>query len=227
MKTLGDYIKNFRLEKNLSMDDFSSISGLSKAYISVLERDKHPNTGKKVTPTIETVYAVAKAIGIDANVILNNIGEQLIRINANNSNIDLDDIPGITVLDKVVKIPILGEIACGNPIWAEENFEGFFAIDPKLIKHADFCLQAKGDSMIDAEIYDGDTVFLKKTPVVENGKIAAVLIEDSATLKKVYKTDMGLILQPCNDNYEPYVVDKNSSVMILGEMTGVYHPAKN
>lgn len=75
----------------------------------------------------------------------------------------------------------------------------------------------------------GDTVFLKKTPDVENGKIAAVLIDNEATLKKVIKTNDVIILQPCNSNsnlYKPILLDGKEDTMILGEMVGVYHPYK-
>ena len=134
--------------------------------------------------------------------------------------IDLSQIDGITLLNKARKIPILGTIACGTPIWAEENFEGFFIADFSI--KADFIVKAKGDSMIDARINDGDLVFLKKTPTVDNGRIGAVLIDDEATLKKVIKTDNAVILQPCNSDYQPIVLTSDDEAMILGEMAGVY-----
>lgn len=134
--------------------------------------------------------------------------------------IDLSQIDGITLLNKARKIPILGTIACGTPIWAEENFEGFFIADFSI--KADFIVKAKGDSMIDARINDGDLVFLKKTPTVDSGRIGAVLIDNEATLKKVIKTDNAVILQPCNSDYQPIVLTSDDEAMILGEMVGVY-----
>jgi repressor LexA len=80
--------------------------------------------------------------------------------------------------------------------------------------------------MIDAEIYDGDIVFLKRTPDVENGQIGAVLVDDEATLKRIYKTTDALVLQPCNSSYAPIIVDGSQDVMILGECVGVYHATK-
>lgn len=139
--------------------------------------------------------------------------------------IDLSQIDGITLLNKARKIPILGTIACGTPIWAEENFEGFFIADFSI--KADFALKCKGNSMIEAEIYDNDLVFLKKVSDVDNGKIAAVLIDNEATLKKVIKTDNAVILQPCNSDYQPIVLTNNEDVMILGEMVGVYQTRSN
>lgn len=120
------------------------------------------------------------------------------------------------------KIPIIGQIACGSPIFAEENIEGY-APQCYGVK-SDFCLIASGDSMIGARIYDGDLVFIKKQSMVENGEIGAVLIEDSATLKRVYYyPEQGkLILTPENPKYEPLVFMNNEldTVKILGKAVG-------
>lgn len=117
------------------------------------------------------------------------------------------------------KVPIIGQIACGSPIFASENIEGYAPMCYGV--KADFCLIAKGDSMIGARIYNGDLVFIKKQPMVENGEIAAVLIEDSATLKRVYyyKEQNKLILSPENPKYEPlvYVDNELNQVQILGK----------
>lgn len=101
--------------------------------------------------------------------------------------------------------PLLGEIACGKPVYASENFESF--IDASADIDADFCLTARGESMIDARIKDGDIVFIKKQPVVQNGEIAAVIIDGEATLKKwfYYPDKQKLVLNPANVNFEPLV----------------------
>lgn len=136
--------------------------------------------------------------------------------------IDLDDIPGIMTIKKLLRIPILGEISCGSPILAEENYIGYFPTDPDIFK-ADFSLYAKGDSMVDANIHEGDIVFFRKTPDVENGRIAAVIIDGEAMLKRVRKLDNALILEPCNNKYSPMLVDGSTTieVRILGEMIAV------
>ena len=136
---------------------------------------------------------------------------------------DLSDIPGIILPEKLKKIPIIGVIACGKPIFTEENYDGYFMLD-KSLPQADFILKAKGDSMIEANIFSGDLVFFKRTPDVDNGKIAAVLIEDELALKRVTKSEGILILQPCNQAYSPIVITEKDSktVLILGEMVGVY-----
>ena len=103
------------------------------------------------------------------------------------------------------RIPVLGEIACGNPILTDEEHDSFVMSGTNL--DADFCLRAKGDSMIGARIQDGDIVFIKKSDMVANGEIAAVVIEDEATLKRVYyyPEKSKLILTPENPKYEPLV----------------------
>ncbi|MDE6775329.1 MAG: hypothetical protein K2J37_03390, partial [Ruminococcus sp.] len=115
--------------------------------------------------------------------------------------------------------PLLGEIACGKPIFANEDKERYIMADMGI--DADFCLKAKGDSMINARIYDGDIVFIREMPMVENGDIAAVIINDESTLKKVYYYPQNgkLVLYPENPAYEPfiYVGEELNSVRILGK----------
>lgn len=134
--------------------------------------------------------------------------------------IDLSKIDGIIPLEKAKRIPILGRIACGEPIFADENYEGYFIADSSI--KASFALKAKGDSMIDANINDGDLVLLRKDFEFVNGNIYAVLIDDEATLKRVYKTGNTYTLNPANVNYQPIVLTDNEEAMILGEMVGVY-----
>lgn len=93
-----------------------------------------------------------------------------------------ETIDNIYKLDKI-KLPMLGKVACGEPIFADEDRESYIMIGTDI--GADFCLQCQGDSMINARIHDGDIVFVKKTDIVENGEIAVVIIDDEATLKKI------------------------------------------
>lgn len=120
---------------------------------------------------------------------------------------------------KTKKIPLLGEIACGEPIFAQEEHQAFVEAGENI--QADFCLTAKGDSMIGARIHDGDVVFIRSQPIVENGEIAAVIIGDEATLKRwyYYPDTEKLILTPENPAYEPivYVGDELSAVRCLGK----------
>lgn len=165
--------------------------------------------GKKY-PRIDKIELLANYFGIDKSDL---IEEQ----------INIEDIPGAIPMQKGRLIPILGEIACGDPILAQENLDGYFLSDPSIIK-GDFILKAQGDSMIDAGIHEGDYVFIKQTPDVENGTIAAVLIDDDTTLKRLYKTDSQIVLQPENKAYSPIIIteEDGKNIKILGQVIGLY-----
>ena len=119
------------------------------------------------------------------------------------------------------KIPLVGAIACGSPIVAYENVEEMIPVPPKV--HADFALRCRGNSMINARIFDGDIVYIKTQPTVDNGQIAAVLIGDEATLKRVYIYRNRLTLVPENPIMEPInlVGDEMNQVTILGKAVAV------
>lgn len=143
--------------------------------------------------------------------------------------INLDDvIEGLDVVsqkDMIVReIPILGTICAGDGI-DDKCFQGYFYVD-KSIK-ADYCVRVHGDSMIDAGIRDGDIAFIQKDTDIEDGDICGVVLKDTdeAVLKKIYRTETGLILQPCNSNYKP-IVKSADDVLIVGEMVGFYHSTK-
>lgn len=116
------------------------------------------------------------------------------------------------------KFPLIGEIACGEPILAEEHFEGYVESGADI--DADFCIKARGDSMVNIRILDGDIVFVRKQPDVENGEIAAVLIDNEATLKRVNKNVPGFLqLMPENPDYEPIVINlkEPTEIRIMGK----------
>lgn len=112
------------------------------------------------------------------------------------------------------QIPIIGNIAAGEPIYAEEEFEGYATLDDDT--HVDFALRVRGDSMDDAEIHNGDIVFIRQQPDVDDGQIAAVLIDDEATLKRVYHAKDHITLISANPKYGPMTFGKDSDVRILG-----------
>ena len=130
-------------------------------------------------------------------------------------------------LPKTYTVPLLGEIACGDPILAEQNIADQIPV-PEHIKGADFALTCKGDSMINARIHDGDIVYIRQQPEVENGEIAAVLIENEATLKRVYKYPDKLVLNPENPVYPPMVYSGTEleSIRILGKAIAFLSPVK-
>ena len=124
-------------------------------------------------------------------------------------------------LKKIRFVPILGQIACGEPILAEQNYEGSVMVPENV--NATFALRCKGDSMIDVNIQDGDIVFVQETPEVENGEIAAVIIGDEATLKKVYYQNDTITLMPANSSFEPLVYKKEeiNEIRICGKAVAV------
>lgn len=115
------------------------------------------------------------------------------------------------------KIPMVGNIACGEPILTEENFSYYVEVGTDV--RADFCVRCSGDSMYNARIYDGDIVFIAKQPDVENGEIAAVAIDDAITLKRVYKGPGYIELRAENPKYKPIVVreEDHKDVRIIGK----------
>lgn len=117
------------------------------------------------------------------------------------------------------RIPILGEIACGVPAYADEQVESYAVEEDGL--NADFCLRARGDSMVGARIFDGDLVFVRACSTVENGEIGVVVIEDEATLKRVYyyPEKEKLVLLPENTAYEPlvYLGSELEQIKIIGK----------
>ena len=128
-----------------------------------------------------------------------------------------ETVDNIYKLDKI-KLPFLGKVACGEPIFADEDRESYIMIGTDI--GADFCLQCQGDSMINARIHDGDIVFVKKTDIVENGEIAVVIIDDEATLKRFfyYREQNLVILKPENPKYQDIILtgEQLNQVRVIG-----------
>ena len=121
--------------------------------------------------------------------------------------------------ENLTKIPVLGTVTCGEPILAVQTSEEYFMVSKTLFKGDDlFMLTAKGDSMINAGIFDGDKIVLRQQSTANNGDIVAALIEDSATIKRFYKENNHYRLQPENDAYSPIIVN---NVQILGKVVGL------
>lgn len=131
--------------------------------------------------------------------------------------------PGFIPLPKMKKVPLIGAIACGDPITALQNREG--EVDAPEDMRCDFALKCHGDSMTGAGIYDGDTVFIRIQPEVENGEIAAVRIGEEATLKRVYLHTDYIELRPENSAFESIIRRKEdmNDVQIEGKAVGWLH----
>lgn len=124
------------------------------------------------------------------------------------------------VRHEMASIPIVGTVAAGQPILAQENIEGYFPIPVELLPNAEtFILKVKGDSMINAGIFNGDQIFVERCSSARNGDTVVALVEDSATVKTFYKENGHIRLQPENDEMDPIIVD---DCTILGKVFGVF-----
>ena len=121
---------------------------------------------------------------------------------------------------EVVNVPLLGTVAAGMPLLAQENIENYFPIPTEMLPDKEvFMLRVKGDSMIEAGIFNGDLIFVEKTVTAENGEIVVALLDDSATVKRFYKENGHYRLQPENSSMDPIIVDE---VQILGKVFGLF-----
>ena len=202
-------IKKAIEDKGLSYVELSKLTGISK---SSLQRYA---SGETTRIPIGNIEIIAKCTGVTARYLMGWDNESSEKDPLDILMEKYDNIKPV----KLKRFPLLGEIACGEPIFASEDRESCVMADMDI--NADFCLTAKGDSMINARINDGDIVFIKEMPMVDNGDIAAVIIDDEATLKKVYYyPEKGkLVLYPENPDYEPfiYVGEELNSIRILGK----------
>lgn len=129
-----------------------------------------------------------------------------------------DDSFGLTRRE-MVNVPLVGTIAAGQPILAEQNIEDYFPIPAEMLPNQEtFMLRVKGDSMINAGIFDGDQIIVKQQSTARNGEIVAALVDDSATVKRFFKENGHYRLQPENDSMDPIIVDY---VDILGVVIGL------
>lgn len=200
MSEISKKIKELRLKYNISMDDLAQKIGKNRATIY-----RYENGDIEELP-----MSILKPLA-DA---LHTTPAYLMGWEEDNSKSIINLVP-ITK----VKIPVLGTVACGQPIYADEHLECYVdAIDSI---HPDFALWAKGDSMIDARINDGDLIFVKKQEMVENGEIAVILINDEVTLKKVFyePNKNRIMLMPANKNYQPFIYEGEelNNIHILGK----------
>lgn len=227
---LGDLIKEYRDSHDLSQRTFATKCELSNGYISMLERGINPSTGKPVVPTLTLLKKLANGMDMTLMSMLDQVDDMPVDLVAEakaftgqRDSIDLDALPpNLVPLAPMQRIPLVGTIACGTPILAQENIEGYVDL-PKHIK-ADFALTCEGDSMIDAGIKDGDVVYIRSQPEVQNGQIAAVLVDgESATLKRFFFNDGVVTLMAANQTYPPIVKSGSDveQVRVLGLAVGL------
>ena len=198
---LGDTLKQIRKEKGLTLEALATMVGTSRQTIHRYETGIITNVPHKM------VGDLARALEVSPATLMGWDGE------------DGEKYPDNVIPISVKRLPILGDIACGEPIYASEEHDSFISTDIGL--DADFCLRAHGDSMTGARIFDGDIVFIRAQDSVDNGEIAAVIINDEATLKRVYYYPEAskLILSAENPKYAPfvYVGDELNEIKIIGK----------
>lgn len=205
MSGFGERLKSLRREKHLTQAQLTDI--LRNKYNLKTDRVMISKweTGFQ-TPHMETLKSVAEALGVSADYLLTG---------TETSTELLSD-----SLTPFKKVRLLGSIACGVPIFCNEEHDYVLATGNNA--NADFCLTAKGDSMINARIADGDIVFIRQQSTVENGEIAAVVIGEEATLKRVYRTADGVMLVAENPAYQPmyFSGEELNNMWILGKAIG-------
>ena len=189
--------KQLRKEKKLTQEQIADRLGVSKSTVSMYE-----NGGR--VPPYEMMERIGRLFDVDMNRLFGQPSSAALPQNLRPV--------------QTRRFPMLGEIACGEPIVANAEYEVY--VDASTDVKADFCLTAKGDSMIGARIQDGDVVFIRAQEMVENGKIAAVIIDNEATLKRWYyfPEKQKLVLTPENPAYEPlvYVGDELADIKCIG-----------
>lgn len=223
---LGDIIKQYREEHQMSLQDFANLIGSSRSYIHMLERNVNPSTNKPISPSIETLKSLAVAMNMD----LENLLKQL----NSNQNIYLNEdeykkqfIKTDIFGNLVAPVPVLGIVKAGYDYLAQENWIGTVDIDKKLAESGDFfALQIHGDSMSPVLIED-DIVIIKKQNDFENGDIVVAIINgDEATIKKGKKSETSILLQPLNNNYEPLIFTNEEMKTIPVTIIGIVKQLK-
>ena len=214
--TLGEIILQYRHEHDLSQRQFALKCGVSNGYISMLEDGMNRKTGKPITPTIPKLKLVASAMGMTLHELFDKADDMDVSFASEEDNSPI--IPGLYPV-RIKRFPVLGKIACGEPIFADEEHDAYVMASEDI--HADYCLIAQGDSMSGACISDGDIVFIRQMETVPNGKIAAVLVGDEATLKYIdYRQETAtLILTPANPAFRTqiYSGEELNSIRVLGQ----------
>lgn len=214
-------IKERRIELGLTMADVAKAVGVSEATVSRWESGDIKNMKRSRIASLSDVLKISP-------IVLMGMSEDDFETKLSKFTKQYQELQKIsnplTPLERVkksIQIPLLGTIAAGAPLLAEENIEDYFHMDIKV--KADFALRIKGDSMINAGILEGDIVFIRKQECLENGEIGAVQIEEmetEATLKRIYMDSNSITLQSENPKYPPKVFT-DGNIKILGKLVAV------
>lgn len=194
--TLGDVIKKYRTDHSLSMDAFSERSGISKAYISLLEKNKHPKTGKEISPSILCIKQAAQGMNMSFDDLFSLLDGKV--------TVSTDIEPKKST--KGLTIKVLGRVAAGVPIEAVEHIIDTEEISEDMAKTGEFFgLQIHGDSM-EPRMYEGDVVIVRQQDDAESGDIVIAMINgNDATCKRLTKYAGGITLSSLNSKYQPMI----------------------
>lgn len=210
MANFGSILKNLRLSRDITQGELAAKLGISRSAVGMYE------TGGR-EPDFEMMEAIADIFNVDMDYLMGRSKvERKHPITPPSSEIP----PGFQPMPEMDVVPLVGRIACGTPITAEENIERMVCVPSKW--HATFTLTCEGTSM-EPRIHDGDLVAIRSQPTVENGEIAAVRIEGEATLKRVYLHDNFIELRAENPNFESIILTKEdmNTVTIEGKAVGL------
>jgi len=200
--TFGLKLKEARKNKGYTQKELADLVGATNTSISNWENGINK-------PDMDTIECLCGALNVSPKYFFSS------------EKLNSFDYPGVLSLPTTAKKPRLGTIACGDPILAVENLDGYDDVPTDI--NCDFTLLCKGDSMIGARIHDGDVVYIRQQDDIENGEIAAVIIdEEDATLKRVYKLAHGMILQAENPAYAPMQINGEHTARILGKAVGFF-----
>ena len=210
MANFGSILKNLRLSRGITQGELANKLGISRSAVGMYE------TGGR-EPDFEMMEAIADIFNVDMDYLMGRSQvERKHPITPPSGEVP----PGFQPMPEMDVVPLVGRIACGTPITAEENIERMVCVPSKW--HATFTLTCEGTSM-EPRIHDGDLVAIRSQPTVENGEIAAVRIEGEATLKRVYLHDNFIELRAENPNFESIILTKEdmNTVTIEGKAVGL------
>lgn len=216
MNTIANRLKQALEMRNMKQADLVNMTGIGKSSISTyLSGDYEPKQ--------KNLYRLAKALDVNEAWLMGyDVPMERQQPVQSTAASLVDTVSNLLPLPKTRKVPRLGTIACGEPILAQENIENYDRAPEGV--NCDFTLKCKGDSMVGSRINDGDIVYIRLQEEVENGEIAAVLVDDiaeesSATLKRVYLYENQIVLQAENPKYSPWVYtgEDMNKVRIIGK----------
>ncbi|KEF40164.1 SOS response transcriptional repressor, RecA-mediated autopeptidase [Schinkia azotoformans MEV2011] len=199
----GEYLTKIMEDKGFNAMSLSKSSGVPYTTIrSMIERNL-------TNASVDNVIKICKVLGVSVETL--NKPPKNEKVSESRQVFEF--------IDKIINLPIVGTISCGNGVLAYEDIEGYENVPESWTRGGEhFFLRAKGDSMINARIDDGDLLLIRKQDTFENGEIMAVMVDDEAVLKRIYRTDGQILLQSENTKYPPRFITDPSKIRIIGKL---------